>query len=209
MNPRFRHVGFSAWMILAALSGSCDDAPEVIHLQTAPVATAPQSDPEVALFTFGKSVSGSDPRRLIFAAEADGRVVWSENRIVGGDPLREGRLAQARLTALRDELADAAREFGEDEALFRGPDAPFTILRFRYADVKKAEFQTWHELMEAPGRVVANERGLVPAGEAANADPGTPDALRYVKFRKAWRKMREAIERAISDADPSTPLPQQ
>ena len=200
-----------ALLLLAvfALIGCDDDAePGVVRTYPAPPIAAPQKEapgPDVSMFVFAPTWGGSDPRHIIFSASADGRVAWSDNKLRGGDTLRYGTLSLKRLTELREQLAVSARRFGKDEWISSGPDAAFTVIRFRLADGRMAEFGSWHELAEAGGAVIATERGLEPRGQATARNIQTEEAVTYARFRTAWDQMRQAIQTAIRDAESAGP----
>jgi hypothetical protein len=129
--------------------------------KTRPITDA---DSILAVYTqgFGLSTNGRASNRLVFAAWPDGRVIWSEDQTQGGPPYRTATIHPARLEKA---LATINRDgFFGDQALTQpkfGPDAQTTVI---YARTKRGELkmQSWHELYEADGKVVATDAGLTP-----------------------------------------------
>jgi hypothetical protein len=138
----------------------------------------------------GLAANGLAPNRLIFAAWNDGYVVWSENVVEGGAPYRAGKIELARFQRTLAKLA--ADGLLNDEALRTpqfGPDASTTII------VAKSKFgdtmmQSWHELYEANGKVVATERGLTPLDGRSRLDALRKASSAYLVYRLAWNELR-------------------
>lgn len=157
------------------------------------------ADSILAVYTegHGLSTNGRAPHRLVFAAWPDGIAIWSEDQTQGGPPYRTATLHPARL---QKALTSINRNgFFNDPALRQpkfGPDAQTTVL---YARTKRDELkmQSWHELYEADGKVVATEAGLTPL-----AGRSRPDILRgatpeYLYYRVVWSDIRRLASALI------------
>lgn len=170
--------------------------------------TRPITDADSILTVYtqglGLASNGRAPQRLVFAAWPDGRVIWSEDQTQGGPPYRTATIHPARLEKA---LVTINRDgFFGDPALAQpkfGPDAQATVI---YARTKRGELkmQSWHELYEADGKVVATDAGLTPL-----AGRSRPDILRgatpeYLYYRVAWADIRRLASALIPVESQST-----
>lgn len=187
---------FVSYLLILIFAASASSEPTQSQLSERPITDA---DSILAVYTqgIGLASNGRAPQRLVFAAWHDGRVIWSEDQTRGGPPYRT---ATIRPAALEQALAVIHRDgFFDDPALLQpkfGPDAQTTVL---YARTKRDELkmQSWHELYEADGKVVATEAGLTP-----RAGHSRPDILRgatpeYLYYRVAWSDIRRLASALI------------
>jgi hypothetical protein len=162
--------------------------------------------PVFALYTqdFGIGPAGRQREGLIFVAWDDGQVVWSENRTQGGAPYRTGQIEPARV---RDALkAIESDGFFNHDSLRRpyfGPDARSTVI---VANTKehRLKMQSWHELYETNGRVVATDKGLVPLEGRARFDVLLGEPAEYLFYRLMWNELR--LRAAVLVPPESTPV---
>lgn len=156
--------------------------------------TRPITDADTifAIYTqgHGLSTNGRAPHRLIFAAWPDGVAIWSEDQTQGGPPYRTATLDPTRLEKALASLQQSG--FFNDPALAQpkfGPDAKTTVL---YARTKRDELkmQSWHELYESDGKVVATDAGLVPLAGHSRSDILRSAAPEYLYYRLAWSDIR-------------------
>ena len=152
-----------------------------------------------AIYTrsLGISAKGLAPHRLIFAVWNDGRVVWSENLTNGGVPYHAGRVEPAKL---HDALAKFNRDgLFEDSSLTMprfGPDASTTIIFVKSNDCQ-LKMQSWHELYEAKGTVVATQAGLAPLGDRRLYEVLSEQPADYLFYRFVWNELRLAAATLI------------
>ena len=150
------------------------------------------ADSILAIYTqgLGLASNGRSPQRLVFAAWPDGRVIWSEDQIQGGSPYRTATIHPAQLEKA---LVTINRDgFFGDPALAQpkfGPDAQTTVI---YARTKRGELkmQSWHELYELDGKVVATDAGLTPLVGHSRPDILRGATLEYLYYRVAWADIR-------------------
>src|SRR5688500_12341127 len=88
---------------LVALVAGCDAGEETkttvfqssapAHRDTAP---AVREEPVVSVFVMSGFTAAAEPRKTIFEAYDDGRVVWSENTVHGGGTLNEKKTCRRK-----------------------------------------------------------------------------------------------------------------
>jgi hypothetical protein len=146
----------------------------------------------LAIYTFGfrHSANGLSPHRLIFAAWDDGRVLWSENSVQGGIPYREGKIDPARLRSLLEQMAKDGL-FGNkllEEPKF-GFDASTTVIYAKSVE-GTLKMQSWHELYESNGKVVATQNGLGALDGRSKFSILAKQPAEYLFYRLAWNELR-------------------
>jgi hypothetical protein len=142
--------------------------------------------------SYGLSTDGRAPDRLIFAAWPDGRVIWSENLTQGGKPYRTAIIHPATL----DKVFATIKRNGyfNDTSLEQtrfGPDSSTTVVYLR-AKRDQLRMQSWHELYEAGGKVVATEAGLVPLAGRSRPEVLRGASAEFLYYRLAWSELRLA-----------------
>jgi hypothetical protein len=155
------------------------------------------ADKVLAIYTEDHGLRSAGKPRLLFAVWGDGRAVWSEDRIRGGAPYRSGQVAPRRLTSLLSRLERDG--FFADQKLSRnhfGPDAQFTTILVK-SGKKQLKMQSWHELYEAGGKVVATEGGLVPLEGRSRLAVLRKESAEYLHFRLAWSELRASTSALI------------
>ena len=127
--------------------------------------------------------------RMIMAAWPDGYVVWSEDLLKGGAPYLAGKVQPERVSAALSKVErDGA--FGSKQltgARF-GPDSSFTTLFFKKG-IKQLKMQSWHELAEADGRIVAQSYGLTPLANEGRLEALRKDTPEYLFYRLVWAEL--------------------
>jgi len=177
---------------LLALVGA--NGPEAAEAAVRPISTA---DHVLAIIAEDHGLRRDAGPQLIFAAWADGRVIWSENPVKGGAPYRGGKIAPERITAAlervkQDGLFDNAR-------LTRphlGPDANFTTLIVA-SGKQRLKMQSWHERFEANANLVATAHGIVPLEGRRRYDVLAAEPAEYLHYRLVWDEVRVACQRLI------------
>jgi hypothetical protein len=150
-----------------------------------------QADEVVAIYAqdWGRAAHGMP--RLILVAWGDGHVVWSEDRVQGGPPYLTGDIPPARVSAVleRTDRDGAFRDKRLAQPCF-GPDSSFTTVLFRKAG-RQLKMDSWHELAEASGRVVARSCALasLPANER-RLEVLRKEPSEYLYYRVVWGELR-------------------
>jgi hypothetical protein len=155
------------------------------------------ADKVLALYTEDHGLRSAGKPQLILAVWGDGRVLWSEDRLRGGAPYRVGQIAPRRLTSLLSRLERDG--FFADPKLSRshfGPDAQFTTILVK-SGKKQLKMQSWHELFEAGGKVVATKAGLVALEGRSRLAVLRKEPADYLHFRLAWSELRDSTSGLI------------
>jgi hypothetical protein len=155
------------------------------------------ADGVLAVYTAGGGLGPSDGPQLILAVWGDGRAVWSEDLLGGGAPYRSGQIDAKRLTALVSRLDHDG--FFADERLSQihfGPDSHFTTILVKCGN-KQLKMQSWHELYEAQGKVVATKRGLTGLEGRSRLAVLAKEPADYLYYRLAWSELRERASSLI------------
>lgn len=154
-----------------------------------------------AIYTEHHGLSSDKPatNRLIFAAWADGRVVFSADPVHGGSPYRTGRIDPQRIEAA---LAIVKRDGLFDDELFArpqfGPDSQTTVIEVK-TGASQVKLQSWHELYEADGKLklVATEKGLGSLGDKTRLAALGEASHEYLLYRIAWTELRLAAAELV------------
>ena len=157
----------------------------------------------LAIYNENHGLHSPSHARLILAIWGDGSAVWSDDRVQGGAPYRSGRIDPARLTSL---LASIDRDgYFADESLAHvrfGPDSQFTTILVA-AGKMRMKMQSWHELAEAGGKIVATKGGLTALNGRTRLEALSKEPSEYLHFRLAWSELRESASALIpSDSKP-------
>jgi hypothetical protein len=179
-----------------------------VVLTASPVGPRPitQADDVVAIYAEDRELTSDGIPKLILVAWADGHVVWSEDRIQGGAPYLAGQVSPARVSAVLERVDDDG-VFG-DKRLAQpcfGPDSRFTTILFRKA-TRQIKMDSWHELAETGGGVVAKSCGLVPlSSNERRLDVLRKEPAEYLYYRAVWGELRALASSLIpSVSHPTT-----
>ena len=152
----------------------------------------------------------ADSPRLIAAVMGDGRVLWSENQIVGGRPYFQARIDAHRIDALRRAaslLVEGAAQ-GQRDNWF-GPDSEVTRIRVAL-DGKSKEMASWHELFEGNPKLVVTDRGVEVLGERSRQEVEAGVSDEYRNFLDRWNRIRKAVRDCIpARGEPVEVLPEE
>ena len=128
--------------------------------------------------------------RMILAAWPDGHVVWSEDRLKGGAPYFAGQVQPERVSAVLSKVeregAFGNRQLGD--ARF-GPDSSFTTVFLKKGN-KQLKMQSWHELAEADGRIVARSYGLTSLANEGRLEALRKETAEFLFYRLVWAELR-------------------
>jgi hypothetical protein len=127
---------------------------------------------------------------IILAIWPDGHIVWSKDRIKGGAPYYSGRVD-------REQVAGLLLRF-ERDGLFSdkklnnpnfGEDSHFTTL-FIKSGKRQVEMSSWHEVVEANGKIVATSHGATPLEGRHRLEVIRNEPADYLHFRFVWAESR-------------------
>ncbi len=132
--------------------------------------------------------SSGDPK-LVLAVWKDGYVAWSEQRIAGGGPYRTGRVDPKLVASFCSNLDRDGLFAQQCRMSYWGPDSFFTAIRAQFGK-KKLQMDSWHELAESHGKVVALSGGLTPLGGRSLFEALKTEPAEYLFFRFLWSEVR-------------------
>jgi hypothetical protein len=172
------------FMLLGWLAG--------VVLSASPASPRPitQADGVVAIYVQDWGRASDAMTKVVLVAWPDGYIVWSEDRIEGGAPYRAGRVSPVRVSVVLERIErDGA--FG-DKRLAQpcfGPDSRFTTILVKKAG-RQLKMDSWHELAEAGGRVVARSCALTPLSSERRLDVLRKEPAEYLYYRLVWAELR-------------------
>jgi hypothetical protein len=124
-------------------------------------------------------------------------MIWSESRIAGGPPHRQGRFTGERLVSLLGSL-EAQGAF-TNAALRRpwfGPDSKTTRIAINDGR-RRLMLESWHELYEQNSNTVATAAGLEPLQGRNREAVLREQPEEYRQFRNTWSEIRRSVEALI------------
>ena len=134
---------------------------------------------------------------VIAAVWRDGRIVWSEDRLKGGPPYRQGPFPREKLDSLLDAL-ERKQVFSDASQLRRsfGPDSDYTVIAIDDGR-RRVRLESWHELFEQNTNLVATAGGITPLRGDKREDVLRQQPETYRRFRDTWSEVRQAVEALI------------
>ncbi len=168
----------------------------LILLSTAHAAT---NAPTLIIYRFadGPARTGEIGFPVIAALWPDGQIVWSESRIKGGPPYRQGKFPREKLDALLGTLEH--KQVFADAAQFRGnfgPDAGYTTIAIDDGR-RRVRIESWHETFEQNTNLVATAAGITTLRGAKREDVLRKQPEAYRRLRTTWSEIRQAVEALI------------
>lgn len=151
----------------------------------------------LAVYRENWGLASSGGPYLILAFWPDGTVVWSEDRLRGGPPYREGRVAPTKIAALFKQF-ERAGIFGDSklaEDKF-GPDSQFTVLYLKHG-AKQLQMRSWHELQEASGDWVGTAGSSAFLNGRSRAEVLRKEPPEFLYYRMVWSEVRAALSEAL------------
>ena len=113
-----------------------------------------------AIYANDWGLGASGGPQLIVSVWGDGSIVWSNDRINGRSPYFRSQLDPKDVSAALKRLVDiGAFDVPRLRQANFGPDSQFTTIFIR-TDGKELKMDSWHELYESNGKVVASDHGL-------------------------------------------------
>ena len=184
MIPRLMTTLFT---LLVASSTTLGDDPR-------PVTSA---DRVFAIYTEDWGLRSAGEPKLIFAAWDDGHIVWSDDRLNGGEPYRSATVNPKRFTSAIERLRiigvfDTPRF---NDAKF-GPDSQFTTVLIRNGK-QKLKMCSWHELFESNGKTIAADHGVTSLSGRSLLSALSDEPSGYLGYRIAWLEIRLAAANLI------------
>ena len=147
--------------------------------------------------------SGGQPK-LIFAALSDGHVVWSSDRLNGGEPYHSATVDPKRFVSTIERL----RTIGVfdiprfNDANF-GPDSKFTTILIHNGE-QKLKMCSWHEPFESNGKTIAADQGVTSLSGRSLLAALSDEPSAYLAYRIAWLEVRIAAANLIPSSGAET-----
>ena len=114
----------------------------------------------VAIYTNDWGLRSSSGPKLIVCLWGDGSIVWSDDKVNGGPPYFTAQVKPEVVSATFKKLLDiGVFDVPRLKQSNFGPDSKFTTILVR-TEGKELKMDSWHELYESGGKVVAGEHGL-------------------------------------------------
>jgi hypothetical protein len=134
--------------------------------------------------------------KVIFAAWADGLVVWSKDDLNGGPPYYRAKIdpKQAREQVKGVEVQIASLK--PSSRRHRGLDSSFTAICLRTQN-QVLQMESWHELAEVDSGLVATAKGLEPLDGRSRDAVLEAENSEYRDFRKTWAASRTVLRGLI------------
>lgn len=162
------------------------------------------ADHVLAIYTENWGFGSSEKPKLIFAAWDDGHVVWSHDRLNGGEPFRSSTVNPERFTSAIERLRtigvfDTPRF---NDAKF-GPDSQFTTVLIHNGK-QKLKMRSWHELFESNGKIIAADHGVTSLSGRSLLSALSDEPSGYLGYRIAWLEIRLAAANLIPESGAET-----
>jgi hypothetical protein len=140
--------------------------------------------------------SAGDPA-IIFVAWPDGSIVWSLDRINGGPPYRTGKVDTTKVSALLKRFkSDGLLANKNLNRAYFGADSQFTTVYIKSGE-NQVKMQSWHELFEADGKLVADDAGIRSVEGQDRLGILKKASAEYLFFRFVWSETRGKINELI------------
>lgn len=168
-----------------------------------PIKMRPITEAETvfAIYTnnWGHGASGSP--ELIVCIWGDGSIVWSNDPVHGGAPYYTAQLKPESVSNAFKKIANVgAFDIPRLKNARYGPDSRFTTILVR-AGGKELKMNSWHELYEANGKVVAADHGLTGLDGRKLLQVLAEQPADYLHYRMTWLELRLAAANLIPRSD--------
>ena len=163
-----------------------------------------EAETVLAIYTNDWGLRASSGPQLIVSVWGDGTIVWSSDHLKGGPPYLTAQVDPNDVSATLDRLAEiGVFELPQLNRARLGPDSQFTTLLVRTGG-KELEMDSWHELYESNGKVVATDRGLTGLDGKKLLLALTEQPADYLHYRMTWLELRLSAANLIPKAGEET-----
>ncbi len=144
----------------------------------------------VAIYTNDLGLGSSSGPQLIVCLWGDGSIVWSDDNVNGGPPYFTAQVKPEVVSATFKKLHDiGVFDVPPLKQSKFGPDSKFTTILVR-TDGKELKMNSWHELYESGGKVVAGDHGLTGLEGKKLLPVLAKQSADYLHYRMTWLNLR-------------------
>ena len=144
----------------------------------------------VAIYTNDWGLRSSSGPKLIVCLWGDGSIVWSDDKVNGGPPYFTAQVKPEVVSATFKKLLDiGVFDVPRLKQSNFGPDSKFTTILVR-TEGKELKMDSWHELYESGGKVVAGEHGLTGLEGKKLLPVLAEQPTDYLHYRMTWSELR-------------------
>jgi hypothetical protein len=156
-----------------------------------------EADSVIAIFTNDWGCAAPKGPQLIVSIWGDGTVVWSNDQLNGGHPYLTAQLRPKDVSAALKRFADlGVFDIPRLKQPNFGPDSSFTTILLRYSG-KELKMDSWHELYESNGKVIAAAHGLTGLDGKKLLPALAEQPADYLHYRMTWLELRLAAANLI------------
>lgn len=169
---------------------------EVTKETTRPISEA---DSVIAVYREDWGLVSNGEPTIILTAWPDGHIIWSGDRLKGGTPYFAGHNEPKKVAALFARF-DKDGLFADEklnQANF-GPDSQFINMFVKFGK-KQLSMQSWHELHEASGDLVADHNGSNALEGHRRLDVLRKAPADYLFYRFVWSETRAKLTDLIPE----------
>lgn len=146
----------------------------------------------VAIYTNDWGLGASSGPQLVVCLWGDGSIVWSNDNVNGGPPYFTAQVKPKAVSATFKKLVDiGAFDVPRLNQSNFGPDSQFTTILVRTGG-KELKMDSWHELYESNGKVVAADHGLTGLAGKKLLPVLAEQSADYLHYRMTWSELRLA-----------------
>jgi hypothetical protein len=158
----------------------------------------------ISIYTNDWGLGSSDGPRLIMSVWGDGSIVWSNDRIKGGSPYFKSKVDPKDVSATLKRLVSiGAFDVPRLGQANFGPDSQFTTILVQ-TDGKELKMDSWHELYESNGKVIAADHGLTGLGGKKLLQTLAEQPADYLHYRMSWLELKLAATNLIPSSGDKT-----
>ena len=163
-----------------------------------------EAEAVISIYTNDWGFGSAGGPRLIMSVWDDGSIVWSNDRINGGSPYFKSQLDPKDVSATLKRLVGiGAFDVPRLSQANFGPESQFTTILVR-TDGKELKMDSWHELYEANGKVVASDHGLTSLDGKKLLQSLAEQPADYLHYRMSWLELRLAATNLIPSSGDKT-----